>query len=225
MLRKGVVRKVCRERGEFLSGLFLVPQKEQTSDKFKKCQCIYSLRAFQNGRFTSCEGNVATKQLHVQNRSERCIFQYSIVSRVKEIRSVSLARKHVRVPMPLFRLRTCSSNIYTLLRIPIAILRRINIRIIVYLDDMLLINQTVEGVKMAKDPLIYLLQHLGFVINIPKAVLSLVKIIEFLGLEINSKQMTLALPSQKVQKLIQHCKEAIINPKIVSIYNSSKFYP
>ena len=49
-----------------------------------------------------------------------------------------------------------------LLKIPIAILRRINIRIIVYLDHMLLMSQTIEGLNMARDTLIFLLQQLGF---------------------------------------------------------------
>ena len=55
-----------------------------------------------------------------------------------------------------------------LLKTPIVILQTINIRIIIYLDDMLLIGQTTEGLNMARDTLIFLLKQLGFMINLWK---------------------------------------------------------
>ena len=88
-----------------------------------------------------------------------------------------------------------------LLKIPIAILRRIKIRVIVYLDDMLLMSQTIESLEMARNTLIFLLQELGFTINLKKSVLSATQKLEFLGLEINSVNMTLTLPMGKVKSL------------------------
>ena len=55
-----------------------------------------------------------------------------------------------------------------LLEIPIAILRTINIRIIVYLDNLLLMSQTKEGLNMARDTLIFLLHQLELIINLKK---------------------------------------------------------
>ena len=59
-----------------------------------------------------------------------------------------------------------------LLKIPIAILRRINIRMFTYLDDMLLMGYSIEEISMCRDTVIFLLQHLGFVINWKKSVLT-----------------------------------------------------
>ena len=84
-----------------------------------------------------------------------------------------------------------------LLKVLIALLSRINVRIIIFLDDMLLMAQTLKGSLQAKETLIFLLQNLGFVINIKKSQLTPVKEIEFLGLVINSVNMTLALPQEK----------------------------
>ena len=57
-----------------------------------------------------------------------------------------------------------------LLKIPIALFRRINIRIIVYLDDMLLLmGRSLQEIMTAKDTLIFLLQNLGFVIILKKS--------------------------------------------------------
>ena len=69
-----------------------------------------------------------------------------------------------------------------LLKVPIALLRRVNIRIIIYLDKMLLMERTLPEILMARDTLIFLLQHLGFVISLQKPALHP----EFLGLVIGT---------------------------------------
>ena len=62
---------------------------------------------------------------------------------------------------------------------------------------MLVMAQTLKEILQAKETLIFLLQNLGFVINIKKSQLTPVKEIEFLGLVINSVNMTLAFPRKK----------------------------
>ena len=68
-----------------------------------------------------------------------------------------------------------------LFKIPIGILRRINIRIVIYLDDMLLMGYSIEEISLCRDTVIFLLQHLGFVINWKKSVLTPVQEIKFSG--------------------------------------------
>ena len=75
-----------------------------------------------------------------------------------------------------------------------ALLTRINVRKIIFLGDMLVMVQTLKEISQAKETLIFLLQNLGFVINFKKSQLTP----EFLGLVINSVNMTLALPQEKV---------------------------
>ena len=93
-----------------------------------------------------------------------------------------------------------------LLKFPIALLRRINIRIIVYLDDMLLMGRTLQGIMTGRDTLIFLLQNLDYVINLKKSILQPVKQLEFLGLQINTKEMTLSLSEEKMVHNIQQCQ-------------------
>ena len=69
---------------------------------------------------------------------------------------------------------------------PIVILRCINIRMIIYLDDMLLMGHTIEEISTCRDTVIFFLQHLDFIINWKKSVLKPVQEIGFLGLKINS---------------------------------------
>ena len=81
-----------------------------------------------------------------------------------------------------------------LLKIQIAILRRIIIRIIFYLDDLLLMSQTIKDLNLARDTFIFLLQQQVFIVNLKKSDLSVTQKLEFLGQEIDSVKMALTLP-------------------------------
>ena len=52
-----------------------------------------------------------------------------------------------------------------ILKIPISMLLRINIELIIYLDDILIMGRSLEEILMSQDKVIFLLQHLGFVRN------------------------------------------------------------
>ena len=77
-------------------------------------------------------------------------------------------------------------------------------------------------ILMARDKLIFLLQHLGFVINLKKSVLHPVKQIELLGLVIDTGKMTLTLSEKKLKHVSQRCQEIFAQPK-TSVLNLTKF--
>ena len=64
-----------------------------------------------------------------------------------------------------------------------------------------------EAIFVARDSVIFLLQHLGFVISFKKCVLEPTQEIDFLGMIVNPTTMTLSLPQQKVQKIKSQCLE------------------
>ena len=70
------------------------------------------------------------------------------------------------------------------------------IRFIIYLDDLLILGNSMSEVFMARDSMIFLLQHLGFLINLKKCVLDPAQEKKFLGLIVNSQIMTLSLPEE-----------------------------
>ena len=78
---------------------------------------------------------------------------------------------------------------------------------------MLVMVQTLKEISQAKETLIFLLQNLGFVINFKKSQLTPVKEIEILGLVINSVNMTLALPQEKVLDIQNKCAQLVPSPK------------
>ena len=58
-----------------------------------------------------------------------------------------------------------------MLKVPISVLRHLVIRVIIYLNDLLILGNSMSQIFMARDSEIFLLQHLGFAINREKCVL------------------------------------------------------
>ena len=157
---------------------------QQTSNKFETSEQFHPIPAFQNGGTEFTTKYAPEGRLHVQAGPKRCLLLCSSKKGIKEICTVPVGKDTLRVPLSLFWSRSSSSNIYQNLEGTISLLRRLQIRVIIYLDDMLLMSQTLEELLMSRDTIIFLLTQLGFVINLKKSILVAVQQIEFLGFEI-----------------------------------------
>lgn len=73
-------------------------------------------------------------------------------------------------------------------------------QVVVYLDDFFLVGSTKEQCKEALNVLLTLLRQLGFMISYPKVVCP-TRELTFLGIVIDTENMTTALPSDKLQEL------------------------
>ena len=87
----------------------------------------------------------------------------------------------------------------------VALLRRAGIRLIIYLDDLLFMNQSQVGLEQDMATARYLLENLGFVVNFEKSCFVPTQQLEFLGFLVNSRDMTLLLPDCKVEAIKAHC--------------------
>lgn len=96
----------------------------------------------------------------------------------------------------------------------VALLRRAGIRLIIYLDDLLFMNQSKEGLGLDMATARYLLENLGFVINLEKSCFVLTQNMEFLGLVVNTQAMTLLLPDCKVKSIKSHCNHLLALPEV-----------
>ncbi len=92
-----------------------------------------------------------------------------------------------------------------LLKPVLATLRKMGITLAAYLDDIIMIAQSFYKCFQAMLALIQFLQTLGFVIHAKKSVLIPTRCLEFLGFIINSSAMTVALTSDKKQKIYNRC--------------------
>ena len=97
----------------------------------------------------------------------------------------------------------CSSpHVSTKILKPVmSLLLRTGIRLIIYLDDVLLMNASETGLQEDMHTAQYLLQNLGFVINLEKSCFQPTQQLEFLGFLVNTWDMTLLLPDCKVSSI------------------------
>ena len=81
--------------------------------------------------------------------------------------------------------------------------------LIIFLDDILLIEENFSIVKENIQITIDLLTSLGLLVNLAKSILKPVQLIEFLGMIINSKTTEISLPTSKLDKITKQCNKLL----------------
>ena len=110
-----------------------------------------------------------------------------------------------------------SSAPYTFTKIMkpvVACLRRLGIRLILYLDDMLLLDKSEERLQRHLPSMLELLASLGFLENMKKSMLSPTRKLEFLGFLIDPARMVISLPRDKVHAIIQLSRSLLAREKV-----------
>ena len=88
-----------------------------------------------------------------------------------------------------------------LLKPVVATLRQLGIRLILYLNDMLILSRTKEEARQHLATILKLLVSLGFIVNLDKSVTEPTQVLGFLGFKLNSRLMTISLPGHKLHDL------------------------
>lgn len=96
-----------------------------------------------------------------------------------------------------------------LLKVVAGFLRKQGIRLVVYLDDILLVASSREALQRDVRVVIELFQYLGFFINWEKSEVCPSQILEYLGLVINSIELSFVLPTDKAAAVKEMCSKAL----------------
>jgi hypothetical protein len=91
----------------------------------------------------------------------------------------------------------------------ITYLRSLGIRMVVYLDDMLILAQTKEELLKWRSIVLDLLENLGFLINYKKSELEPTKSLIFLGYLTDAINMQIKLPKEKVSQAVQEAQKLL----------------
>ena len=169
MLKIGEISLVQNQEKSFWSNPFLVERKDggqrpainlKQLNKHIPCQLIkikglYYLKFMLQQGELLCELdlNAAYFSVPLHRKDSRKMMRFQWSSNLFDFLSMCFALG----PAP---------RIFTkLLKVSLSIVRKLNLRIIIYLEGMLLLGKTFQEVLMTKYTMIFLLQHLGFVIN------------------------------------------------------------
>ncbi|MFI5421651.1 MAG: reverse transcriptase domain-containing protein, partial [Nitrososphaerales archaeon] len=96
-----------------------------------------------------------------------------------------------------------------LMREPIAVLRAEGLRLVIYIDDILILGGSIEEIKSHADKALSLLQELGFRIKWEKCQLEPTQRVKFLGFIVDSVKMTLSLPHDKIHKIRKESRQLL----------------
>ena len=118
---------------------------------------------------------------------------------------------------------SCAPWTFTKVMKPLmTLLRSWGIRIIIYIDDMLILANSREEATQHLEVLVLLLESLGFIINQEKSLLSPVQEIEFLGLIVDSLGTQLKLPGEKLRQIRKEATH-LLTCQVVSAHQLSQF--
>ena len=216
---KGTVKEVSSCSNEFLSNIFLVPKK--TGDM----RPVINLKLL----------NVFIQKIHF--KMENINTALHTIAPGDCLVSINLRDAYFSIPIfkphcKFLRFKwsdqtyefTClpfgyglAPRVFTKVFKPVvSYLRENGYRVVIFLDDILLLGSLVEECLSQLASLRDLLQSLGFVINVNKSQLIPVTRILYLGFIIDTSSMTLLLPDEKVDKILYACRKLLtcVNPSV-----------
>ena len=219
LLLKGAIRPVNFTNAAFYSRLFLVPKK---GGDLRPVIDLSALNQFVINEHFQMENISCLKQILNQN-------DFTVKLDLKDayltvgvheqsqhyLRFIWQRQLYQFQALP-FGLCTAPRVFTKLLKPVITFLRTHNIRLLIYLDDILIVGSVIKTLKEQTGQVLGLLQSLGFIINFEKSVLSPSPVMEFLGLLVDSRTMIFYLPSHKVTKTIELCS-ALLQNRTVSL--------
>ena len=217
ILRKGTIVVSDPKEYQFLSSLFLVKKKDGGNHPVVNLKDLNNKILYQH---LEMEGLFLLKEMLLPG-DKMC--KIDLKQPYFAIPLSLKSRKYVRFQWKgllykfcclCFGLSPATLVLTKLLKVSISLLRKLNVRIIIYFDNMLLIASSIEDLLMAADTLIFILQHLGSLINITKSCLEPTSTLEFLGGIVDSREMTLSLPKEKLLKVQYHCQEILEKGKV-----------
>ncbi len=212
LLDMNIIEKTQHSEGEFISNIFLRPKKQPG-----KYRLILNLKDL-NYEVEYHHFKMDTLETALKLVSPGCfMISIDIKDAYYTLRIHEAFRKYLRfeVDGQLYQF-TCLPNglasgprLWTkVLKVPLAYLREhYDINTAAYIDDLLVTHDSIKQCHMAARTMVQLLQNLGFTIS-PKSILKPTQIIEHVGFVINSINMKVYLPPEKIQNIseyIQHC--------------------
>ena len=111
-----------------------------------------------------------------------------------------------------FSLCTAPRVFTKILKPAIELLRSTGIRLVIYMDDMLIMARSIQLLREDIYQMLYLLENLGFIINSKKSLLSPTQVIEFLGMVVNSQTLEIILPGQKIKTIRLEARQVLNDP-------------
>lgn len=163
----------------------------------KDLKSIFEDRAFQDGGSPLAPRPPATTRLDGKDRLEGCIPSSTNPPRLSTPPDLSMGGDNLQVS---FGLSTAPRVFTKLLKPVVGFLRQNGCRLIIYLDDLLMMHQDRAQLEQITHVTCQLFESLGLMVNLKKSILTPTQELEFLTFQVDSIRMKLLLPPERLQQ-------------------------
>ena len=188
-----------------------------TCNESQVSEQLHILPTFQNGRDAFNNGSSPRTQLFDKNRSKRYLFWHTSRQKLKKICWFSMGRKFIQIPLVLLWPRSRPFDFQKTSEDPNCLIKENQCKNNNIFGRHPSNGPNVERNFPRKGDIDFSVTKCGFVINLKKSKLTPVKEIESLGLVLNSVNMKLALPNEKVLDIQNKCMQLIVSPKTIIV--------
>ena len=225
LIRKGAISPALQAPGGFVSELFLVPKKDggfRPVINLKALNMFIQEKHFKMENFHLIKELVRPQEWLVKVDLKDAYFLVPVHPdhhRFLQFQRLGQTYQFCCLPFGL----SCASRVFTKLMKPVvSFLRERGMRLIIYLDDILVISSSQEEAREYVLLIRDLFSSLGLIINEKKSQLVPSQEVVFLGYLISTVTINISLPSEKMRKIQQEATD-LLKAASVSIWQIAAF--
>ena len=203
LLKNHTIKKTVNMQGQFISPIFLKLEESKNRPiiNFKQLNNFIPYRKFKMETFTDLKELIQQGDLMIKIDLKEAYTRVPLNQEQGNNMKFTWKGQIYQCLTMFFGMGPAPRCFTKLMKVPMSLLRRLQIRMMIYIDDIIIMAQQEKHILMARDTTLYLLESLGLTVNYAKSVLKPEQKLEYLGIEINTQMMNLKLPERKVKQL------------------------
>lgn len=208
LLDMKVIKEVQHHPDEFLSPIFLRPKKDGEYRMILNLKKLNESIKFYHFKMDTFETAIKLikPNSYMASIDVRHAYYMVPIAEAQQVKLRFVFRNKVYQYVALPNGISCAPRQYTKLMKPVyATLRQLGHSNSGFIDDSLLVSDTFQECKHNVYDTVQIMTEVGFIIHQKKSVLQPTQHITFLGNDIHSDDMTVTLPVDKVNLIVQEC--------------------
>ena len=224
LLAKGVIESATETQPQFVGHLFLRPKKDggmRPIYNMKPLNQHVLYQHFKMDNLSMVKTVIQTNDYMIKvdlKDAYQCVPIHQTDRQFMRLRWKGKLYQFTCLP---FGLASGPRQFTRLMKPIVTELRKLGVRLLIYLDDILLFNQNPSQLVTDMNSLTHLLTNLGLVLNTKKSVMTPSRKMEFLGMEIDSAKMELSLPQDKLDNIRIQC-QTLLQAKSTTVHRMSQ---
>ena len=218
MISEKVIKAVAKTPNQLVSNLFARPKKDE-----ERVRPILNLRPlnrevgyqhFKMDSLESIKNSLRPSVWMVKIDLKSAFWHLPIWEEHKQLLRFNWEGTLYQMEVLPFGLGSAPRIWTKIMKAPIGFLRKLGMQIAIYLDDMLIVSNSLMESVQDRDIVMFFLEQLGLVVNLKKSVLTPSRQMEYLGFILDSENMEIRLSLRKASSISDTCLHLMNNPTL-----------